>query len=156
VTDDARSLEEVLDGERIAMFVTSDQRARPMTILAQDGASLWFLTDRTVEWVQALGDGERVTVAVSDPQDAVFVSLTGTAVLTTDQQRLDDLWHPSLEAWFDGREDPNLVALGVEVTEGEYWDGPGTGVGRALRGLAGVVTGDGRRTMGDQGDVTPG
>ena len=90
---------------------------------------------------------------MSDPGDSTLVSLTGTANLSTDQQVLDELWNPALEAWFDGREDPNLVALHVEIDDGRYWEGPGTGAGRAVRGLAGIVTGEGRRTMGEQGDV---
>ncbi|MFA9428864.1 pyridoxamine 5'-phosphate oxidase family protein [Egicoccus sp. AB-alg2] len=153
MTDDARSLDDLLDGERIAMLVTPDQHARPMTILERDGATLWFATSRAAEWVADLDTPTPMTVAVSDPQDSLFVSLTGTARTTTDPTVLDRLWSPVLEAWFDGRDDPDLVALEVEVLEGEYWDGPGTGIGRALRGLAGVVTGEGRRTMGQQGDV---
>lgn len=154
MTDHARSLDDLLDGERIAMFVTSDQRARPMTIVERDGSTLWFLTTREADWVARLAQGERVTVAVSDPGDSLYVSLTGTARTTTDRPVLDRLWNPVMKAWFDGREDPDLVAIEVTATDGEYWDGPGTGVGRVLRGLAGVVTGSGDETMGEQGDVT--
>jgi general stress protein 26 len=153
MNDTDRSLDEVLEGERIAMFVTADRRARPMAILEHEGATLWFLTDRTAHWVEGMDPGERVTVAISDPQDATFVSLSGSAHATTDQARIDELWSPTMQAWFDGREDPDLVALRVEVDEGEYWDGPGSGVGRTLRGIAGAVLGDGRRTMGQQGSV---
>jgi general stress protein 26 len=155
MSDDARSLDDLLGpDDRIAMIVTPDMRARPMTILRRDEQRLWFLTDRTVDWVASLADGDRVTVAVSDPQDSTFLSLTGTAGRTQDGAVLDRLWNPALEAWFDGRDDPNLVAVHVDVAEGQYWDGPGTGVGRLIRGITGVVTGEGRRTMGEQGEVT--
>ncbi|GGI04451.1 pyridoxamine 5'-phosphate oxidase family protein [Egicoccus halophilus] len=154
MSDDARTLDEVLEGERIAMLVTPDQRARPMAILDHEGVRLWFLTNRGAEWVDELATPTPMTVAISDPQDATFVSLTGTARTSSDRALIGRLWSPSLEAWFDGPDDPDVVALEVEVIEGEYWDGPGTGVGRTLRGLAGALTGEGRRTMGEQGDVT--
>lgn len=154
MADDSRTLEDLLDGERIAMLVTADHRARPMMVLDQDRDRLWFLTSRTADWVESLSDGERVTLTLADTDDALFVSLTGTAATTTDQATLDRLWNGAMDAWFDGRDDPNLVALHVDVVDGEWWDGPSTGVGRAIRGIAGVITGDGERTMGEQGDVT--
>jgi general stress protein 26 len=155
MTEESRSLEDIFEEERIVMFVTSDQRARPMAVLDRDGETLWFLTSRATEWVSGLTQGEKVTLTVSDPKDSLFVSLTGSARTSTDRERIDALWSPMLEAWFEGRDDPNITALQVDVAEGEYWDGPGTGVGRALRGLAGQLIGDGRRTMGEQGPVEP-
>jgi general stress protein 26 len=155
MSDDARSLDEIMESGPITMLVTADQKARPMTVLEQDGSRLSFLTDRTTEWMEEMTENEQVAVVISDPDDHLFVSLTGTAHVSEDKDTLDELWSPALEAWFDGREDPNLVALHVDVHDGEYWDGPATGAGRALRGLAGIIAGDGRKTMGEQGDVVP-
>ena len=145
---DDRTLADLLEGERIAMVVTPDGRARPMTVLRREDARLWFVTDRTADWVARLIDGERVTVTISDLGDSLFVSLTGTAATTTDRGVLETLWSPPLRAWFQGPDDPNVVALSVDVAEGEYWDGPDTTVGRIVRGLAGMATGKGSRTMG--------
>lgn len=155
MSDDARSLDEIMQNGPVIMLVTADQKARPMTVLEHDGSRLSLLTDRTTAWMEEMTDNEQVAVVISDPDDSIFVSLTGTARVSENKETLDELWSPALEAWFDGREDPNLVALHVDVHDGEYWDGPGTGAGRALRGLAGIVTGDGRKTMGEQGDVVP-
>ncbi len=151
---DTRTLDEVLSGERIAMVVTADQRARPMTIIERDDDRLWFLTDRQADWVEALPESEYVAIVISDPNDALFVSLTGKAGFSEDRATLERLWSKPMEAWFDGVDDPRLIALSVDVTEGEYWDGPDSGVSRIVRGIASMVTGDGEDTMGDQGDVT--
>jgi general stress protein 26 len=151
---DTRTLDEVLDGERISMVVTADQRARPMSIVEREGDRLWFLTNREADWVQALPEAEYVAVVVSDPKDSLYVSLTGQAGFTDDKATLERLWAKPMEAWFDGVDDPKLVALHVDVTEGEYWDGPDSGLSRAVRGIASVVTGEGRDKMGEQGDVT--
>ena len=155
MSDDARSLDEIMESGPITMLVTADQKARPMTVLEQDGSRLSFLTDRTTEWMQEMTENEQVAIVISDPDDSIFVSLIGTARVSDDKETLDGLWSPTLEAWFDGRDDPNLVALHVDVHDGEYWDGPATGAGRALRGLAGMITGEGRKTMGEKGDVVP-
>jgi general stress protein 26 len=137
------------------MVVTADQRARPMSIIDRDDQRLWFLTNREADWVQALPENEYVAVVISDPDDALYVSLTGQAGFTDDRGTLERLWSTPMRAWFDGVEDPKLVALYVDVTDGEYWDGPDSGLSRAVRGLASVVTGEGRDKMGEQGDVTP-
>jgi general stress protein 26 len=150
---DTRSLDELLEGERTAMVVTADQRARPMTIIDRDDQRLWFLTSREADWVQALPENEYIAVAISDVDDSLYVSLTGQAGFTDDRATLERLWAKPMEAWFDGVDDPKLVALYVDVTDGEYWDGPDTGLSRAVRGLASVITGEGRDKMGEQGDV---
>ncbi|MEX0834949.1 MAG: pyridoxamine 5'-phosphate oxidase family protein [Nitriliruptor sp.] len=151
---DTRTLDDVLDGERIAMVVTADQRARPMTIIERDGSRLWFLTDRGADWVEALPENEIVAIVISDPEDSLHVSLTGQVGLTDEADVLERLWSKPMEAWFDGADDPKLTALHVDVSDGEYWDGPDSGISRAIRGIASVVTGDGRELMGEQGDVT--
>ncbi|MEX1177735.1 MAG: pyridoxamine 5'-phosphate oxidase family protein [Nitriliruptor sp.] len=152
---ETRTLDELLDGERTAMVVTADQRARPMTILDRDGSRLWFLTGRDADWVQALPDNEIVAVVVSEPKDSLHVSLNGPAGFTDERDVLERLWSKPMEAWFEGVDDPNLVALHVDVEDGEYWDGPDSGISRAIRGLTAVVTGEGQDAMGEQGDVAP-
>ena len=153
MTDADRTLDDLLDGERTAMVVTADQRARPMTILERDDQRLWFLTTAAADWVQELPEREVVNLSIVDPGDSLYVSLTGTAATTTDQDVRERLWSPALEAWFDGVEDPNLVALSVDVTDGEYWDGPDGAVARTLKLAAAALTGSGSEKMGDKGDV---
>ena len=111
MSDDARSLDEIMESGPITMLVTADQKARPMTVLDQDGSRLSFLTDRTTEWMEDMTENEQVAVVISDPGDSIFVSLTGTARVSEDPETLDELWSPALQAWFDGRDDPNLVAV---------------------------------------------
>lgn len=149
---DTRTLDEVLEGERVSMVVTADQRARPLTIADREGDRLWFLTDRQADWVQALPDSEYVAVVVSDRDDSLYVSLTGQAGFTDDPATLERLWSEPMEAWFDGADDPKLVALHVDVTEGEYWEGPDSGLSGAVRGIASKVTGDDGEQV-EQGDV---
>ena len=153
MSDDARALTDLLDGQRTAMLVTADQRARPMTILEVDGDRLWFLTTADAAWLQDLPEHEIVNVSVVDREDARYVSLTGRAATTTEAAVRERLWSPAMHAWFGGSDDPDLVALSVDVSDGEYWDGPDSGVGRTLRLAAAAVTGAGAKVMGARGDV---
>ena len=61
---------------------------------------------------------------------------------------------PSAASLFEGPDDPDVVALSADVSEGEYGDGPDTTIGRIVGGIAGMATGEGSRTMGTQGSVT--
>lgn len=150
---DTRTLDDVLEGEPVSMVVTADQRARPMSIVGRDGDRLWFLADREADWVQALPESEYVAVVVCDPKDSLYVSLTGQAGFSDDRETLARLWAKPMEAWFEGPDDPKLVALHVDVSDGEYWDAPNSGVSRTVRGITAMVTGRDRDAMGEQGDV---
>jgi len=40
----------------------------------------------------------------------------------TDEAKIDELWGPSAEAWFEkGREDPRIALVKVSADSAEYW-----------------------------------
>lgn len=148
-----RTVEQAIQGERVAMVVTPDLRARPMTVASVDGDRVAFLADRRAAWIQQLADATPVGLTVSDPDDSTYASLTGRASTSDDRDLLEHLWGLAANAWFDGVDDPNLVALVVDVTDGEWWDGPDSVVSTMVRGAAAVATGTGSELLGDRGDV---
>ena len=153
MSTDTRTVEQAIEDLRIAMVVTPDLRARPMTVASVDGDRLAFMTDNRAAWVKQLADGSPVGVTFSDGGDGDYVSLTGHASTSQDRELLDRLWNVAANAWFDGADDPNLVALLVEVQDGEYWDSADNVVSRAIRGAAAVATGSGSELLGSKGDV---
>lgn len=51
-----------------------------------------------------------------------YLSLAGTAAITRDQAKIDELWSKSVEAWFpEGRDDPSVALLRVDADSAEYW-----------------------------------
>ena len=150
-----RHLDDVLDGLRFAMVSTSDTSgpglARPLTLLEQDGTTLRFLVARSAEWVTPiLAGGAPVQAAFADPSANSCVSVRGEGRAYQDREVIDRLWNPAAGAYFDGRDDPDIAVLELEVAEGEWWDGPSGKVGRAVS-----VVKAGLGIEGDQhGDVT--
>ena len=113
-----------------AMLVTVDKRqrlvGRPMFIasLETDG-DLWFATDIASEKVDEILCNEQVCVTMAG--SGAYVSISGRAKLVDDRATVHRLWSEPWRVWFpDGKDDPNLVLIKVEATDGEFWDNSGT------------------------------
>lgn len=140
-SENIRKLAQMIKDIRIAMLTTVEPdgrlRARPMAAqeVAFDG-TLWFFTKVTAPKVDEIQHNQRVSISFAAPDQGRYVSITGTAELVRDADRLRALWSPTFRAWFpDGPEDPYLALLKVEVELAEYWDGRSGAVTR----LAGLV-----------------
>ena len=51
-----------------------------------------------------------------------YLSVFGDAFIYTDRSTIEDKWSPMANAWFDGKEDPNVSIIRVEPKETYYWD----------------------------------
>ena len=130
--DPDRKLRKLLKGFRVAMLTTvgpgGSLRSRPMaTARAQDDGDVWFLTKAGTPKVDEVQENQRVSVGYASPEDGRYVSLSGTASVVKDPQRVQDLWRKRHRKWFPaGKQDPDLAALRVRIDRAEYWD-EGTG-----------------------------
>lgn len=118
---------------------TEDGRlvSRPMLVqqVRFDG-DLWFASDRDSHKVSEIQHGAHVNASFAT-RDA-WLSLTGTAEVVHDAAKAEELWNPSLEAWFpDGPRAPGLALITVHAESAEYWDTPGGG---AVAGLIALAT----------------
>ncbi len=150
----ARDLQQALEGLRFAMAATPDAqgewRSRPLALAGQEGGRLSFLVGVDADWVAALeGAGSPTTVTFSDPGKNTYVALQGTARVVHDPDRTSALWNPGAGAYFDGKDDPRVRVLDVDVHYGEYWDSPSGRLGSVLQ-LASAALG---HQVGTQGDV---
>lgn len=143
---------------KFAMLTTHDQdgtlRSRPMSTLQMDSdGCLWFFTGDHSGKIADVHQESHVNLAYAriDKQD--YLSITGTAEVVHDRQKMQELWTPWIKPWFpDGLDDPELVLLKVTMTEADYWDAPGSAAMR-LYGLAkGILTGN-TDALGEQGNV---
>ena len=128
-TDETRTVAELLEDERIAVFTTTAPdgtlMSRPMAMqeVEFDG-DLWFFASRSSRKVAHVTANPQVNVATVGSSS--WVSLTGHAVVIDDVAKKKDLWSTVVEAWFpDGPEDPDVVLLRVDAASAEYWDSPG-------------------------------
>lgn len=88
-------------------------------------------------------------------EHAAFMTLTGTARVTTDRARIHALWEPVLKTWFtEGEDDPRITAVAFEPQGGYYWDNKH---GRAVAGIKMLVGAAIGRTLDDsiEGKLRP-
>jgi general stress protein 26 len=123
-------LGELIKDIRIAMLTTLDNdgslRSRPMAApqVAFDG-ELWFFSGADAPKVGEAQQHHQVNVSFADPEHQCYVSISGTATLVRDRQRMEALWSPWFRTWFPhGLDEPNLALLKVDVEKAEYWDAP--------------------------------
>ncbi len=145
--NDAKLLNDKIKGIRIAMMATAEPngvlRSRPMATqdMEFDG-DLWFFTHASAPKVDDVESHQQVNLSYAKPGDNLFVSVSGTAQLVRDRQKMQDLWKPLLKAWFpNGLEDPDLALLKVTVDSAEYWDAPSGIMGRLYVAAKGLATG---------------
>jgi general stress protein 26 len=123
-------LDELIKDIRIAMLTTVDEdgslRSRPMAApqVAFDG-ELWFFSGADVPKVEEAQQHHQVNVSFADPEHQRYVSISGTATLVRDRQKMEALWSPWFRTWFpQGLDEPHLTLLKVDVEKAEYWDAP--------------------------------
>lgn len=114
-----------------AMLTTLDAQgrmtSRPMTPLGDDfDGAFWFATEIDNAAVLAIQSQPAVNVGFMHEGDNHFVSASGRADIVTDRAQIERLWSPALSVFFKGgKDDPRVCLIRVDVSEADYWDGPG-------------------------------
>ncbi|MGE6334779.1 pyridoxamine 5'-phosphate oxidase family protein [Stenotrophomonas sp. NPDC077659] len=151
-------LAELIKDVEVAMFTTVgvDGRlySRPLGTqqVAFDG-DLWFATAADSPKVAEIALNPRVNVAYASASKNTYVSVSGRARIVDDRAKIDELWSPAMKLFFPGgKEDPNLRLIHVRADSAEYWDGPGTLLGRALTFVLSAVQ-DEPAQLGDNGFI---
>jgi general stress protein 26 len=139
---------EMVDDAKFAMLTTiakdGSLQSRPMATMQLDSeGNLWFFTSlSSLKIAEAQADQHvNLSYARTDKQD--YLSLSGTAELVRDKEKMHSLWSPWIKPWFPkGLDDPDLALLKVSITAAEYWDAPDSAMGRAYGLVKAIATGD--------------
>ena len=103
----------------------SDGATRPMTVQFEDSdraaGRLYVFTAKDHDLVRALGQSDRAIAAYSAKGHDVFASLRGTLTLDHDRAAIDRLWSPIVAEWYDGKDDPKLALLKLEIDDAKVW-----------------------------------
>ena len=97
---------------------------RPMSVQQVDDAgTLWFLSASDSHKNKELAEDSGVRLFFQGSEHSSFLTLTGTATVSRDKKKIEELWEPILKTWFTGGEtDPRITAIGVSPSGGYYWD----------------------------------
>ena len=151
-------LAELISKFRTAMLTTLDaaghMSSRPMTPLGDgfDGA-FWFATEIDNAAVQAIQSQASVNVSFMHEGDNHYVSASGRGHIVTDRAEIERLWSPALSVFFKGgKDDPRVCLIRVDVTEADYWDGPGNLLTK-LAFFATVAATGNHEALSDSGNV---
>jgi general stress protein 26 len=133
---------ELVDDFDTAMLVTkrgAELRARPMAIGSCDeDGRLSFLTSIDSGKLEEITDEPFVNLTLQGENR--YLSISGTAMVSRDRQKIDDLWSPAYKVWFpEGKNDPTVTVLEVVPTYAEYWDNSGVNGVRTLLELGRAV-----------------
>ncbi|AFY42796.1 pyridoxamine 5'-phosphate oxidase family protein [Nostoc sp. PCC 7107] len=90
--------------------------------LDKDG-TLWFFTSANSHRVSEIEHNQQVNVSFTSSQNQRYISISGTAQLVQDRQKMTELWKPELQTWFSqGLNEPDLALLKVSIKQADYWD----------------------------------
>ncbi|WNV75496.1 pyridoxamine 5'-phosphate oxidase family protein [Geodermatophilus sp. DSM 44513] len=144
--EDTHKVAELLRGQRFGFLTTTSPEgkltSRPMALqeVEFDG-DLWFITERTSDWLGHVATAPQVNVGVGS--GGTWVSLSGHASIVDDVAKKKDLWNAGVEAWLpQGPEDPSVVLVKVHGDTAEYWDSPGNRLATAFSFVKAKATGE--------------
>jgi general stress protein 26 len=79
--------------------------------------------------------------------------VNGEAIISTDQEKIEELWTPVVNIWFkEGKNDPNISLIKVKPTSAYFWDTEGNQMINFLKMAASVVTGT-NLVSGNEGEI---
>lgn len=112
----------------ICMFCTDSDKlpfeTRPMgTQKVDDEGNFWFLSAADSDKNAEIRMHDNVQLIYSKPADAHFMTVYGTATVSKDKKKTDELWNNFAKAWFkEGKDDPRLTVICVKPESAHYWD----------------------------------
>lgn len=129
---------------------------RPMSVQKVcDQGNFWFLSAADSDKNEEIERDSRVQLFFLNTSRYEFLSVFGSASITTDRRKIDELWNDIAKAWFpEGKEDPRVTVIKVVPEEGYYWDTKDGKLVSILKIAASAITG---KTLqeGVEGRVSP-
>lgn len=130
-------------------------QARPMSVQkVDDDGNLWFLSAADSHKNEELETDHAVTLLFQGSSHSGFLQLNGSAFISRDRAKIEELWEPIVKTWFtEGKDDPRITVIKVTPQDGYYWD---TKHGPAVAGLKMMLGAMLGKTMDDsiQGRLT--
>ena len=152
---------ELIKDVKFAMMTTVTHEghlhACPMTTSETDltAKEIWFIGDKKTETVADIKNNPQVNLSYACQQDKDYVSINGTAELVDDADKLNELWSPIYNAFYEhGKEDADIQLIKVVPNGAEYWLSGNTVVNMFKMTAAAVQDGKTAEKLGENHSVT--
>jgi general stress protein 26 len=66
-----------------------------------------------------------VGLAFADTRGQKYLSVSGTAEILSDRDKMKELWAIPAKVWWKTLDNPNLRLINITPVAAEYWDAPG-------------------------------
>ena len=104
-------------------LIGKDSNSRPMALQSvDDKGNLWFLSDITSEKNKEIKVDNHVELYFMNNSKYEYIFLKGTASITQDREMIEKYWSNFANAWFDGKDDPNVSLIKVMPSDGYYYE----------------------------------
>ncbi len=126
--DAIAKLKELSEKARTCMFITkledrSPTNSRPMSLHECDTeGNLWFLSSKESGKNMQIEKDNEVQLYFMNSSDYEYLSIVGDAFIYEDKSTIEDKWSVFANAWFDGKDDPDVSVIRVTPKEVYYWD----------------------------------
>jgi general stress protein 26 len=127
-TKAVEKLKELSEKAKICMFITklndkSPLNSRPMGLQECDKeGNLWFLSNKESGKNMQIENDNEVQLYFMNNGDHEYLTIKGQAFIYLDKATIEDKWSVVAEAWFDGKDDPDVSVIRVTPSEVYYWD----------------------------------
>ncbi|MGP5373189.1 pyridoxamine 5'-phosphate oxidase family protein [Psychrobacter alimentarius] len=153
-------IQDVIKDVKFAMMSTvnnkGDVHAWPMTTseTSLSAKEIWFIGDKTSDVVKDIQDNPKIGLSYASEDEKNYVSVSANAELSLDQAKLDELWSPVYNAFFEhGKEDPNVQLIKVVPHGVECWLSGSSTVNMFKMAAAALQDGKTAEDMGEQFSV---
>jgi general stress protein 26 len=120
-----------------------------------DDGNFWFLSANDSHKNKEIEADPAVQLLFQGSSYSDFMTLYGRATISTDKQKIDELWDAQMKTWFtEGKDDPRITVIKFTPTDGYYWDVKTNMAISMLKRLYGAAVGE---TYDDsvQGKIKP-
>ena len=101
---------------------------------------IWFIGHKPSETVDNIKQNPEVNLAYVTQESDKYLSISGTAELVEDEEKLNELWSIMYNAYFEqGKDDPKVQLIKVVPHGAEYWAN-GNAITSAVKMAAAALT----------------
>jgi general stress protein 26 len=121
-------LKELSEKARTCMFITNLEsklpfNARPMSLQnCDEDGNLWFISSKESNKNMEIAIDNKVQLYFMNNGDYEYLSVFGKAYIYDDKATIEEKWSAFANAWFDGKDDPEVSVIRIAPEETYYWD----------------------------------